>query len=244
MAKMTELFGLRAPGWMNSGWRSSKTPPPRAATGNETENMWFDDSPDPNKEVRPDYFQGPMDKKGSVGYGNVFKGIADTTRSAAKSAVEPYQSQSKTFDDFVRIATAKIGKKPTGGLLKMMRDAWEEGVSPMRFVRANGLAEEYEMNNLEKLDEINELIKLRRRVLKLDEGFSKQPGDAQGDPGIHWEDKERGLEEAAACSSTGAVSRDGAMDEEFAQDAPVSSDRKRGHELDEGLESYYKIIGL
>ena len=52
----------------------------------------------------------------------------------------------------------------------------------------------------------------------------------------------RPMKESAACSS-GAGSRTG-MDEEFAQDAPVSSDRKRGHELDESLKSYYKIAGL
>jgi hypothetical protein len=155
------------------------------------------------------------------------------------------------------------------------------------------------MNNLEKLNELNEIVSLRRRVMKLDEEMGQMP-DSQGAvcpqcgnpaaeqfaggrksffcpkckvpiepnaagnaPGRFDGSQQQqavnmgrspagyqaprfkppGMNEETACSSEGPGSRTG-MTEEWAQDANTSSDRKRGHELDESLDSYYKIAGL
>lgn len=162
------------------------------------------------------------------------------------------------------------------------------------------------MNNLEKMKLLNEMVALRRKVMKLDEmgempaqdwrsvsssGFDDSrpappPGSqAQATPQMQMRcphgmsvqqcqmcskmmgqqpqtfkpqnpfSNQAGMQnlggqikESTVCSSGGG-SRTGMDENAFAQDAEVSTDRKRSAEgksesLEEGLENYYKIAGL
>lgn len=126
------------------------------------------------------------------------------------------------------------------------------------------------MNNLEKLQLLKELTELRRDKMHINEEgeknfmlqkpkgyydkFSELTGDKKSRKGRKPEtydpkkdkvsqDKPWKLEEEAARSSEGAGSRTG-MDENFGKSSQAKEERASTGDLQEGLDSYYKIAGL
>lgn len=140
-----------------------------------------------------------------------------------------------------------------------------DNLEPMEEVR--------NMNNLEKLQLLKELTELRRDKMHINEedklghhqmqksqGYYDRMADLTGDKKVRKgvepqrydpkKDKvsqekpwKKGIEEAAACSSEGAGSRTG-MDENFGKSSQAKEERASTGDLQEGLDSYYKIAGL
>lgn len=126
------------------------------------------------------------------------------------------------------------------------------------------------MNNLQKLKLLNELTELRRDKMHINEadkshhaleksqGYYDRMADLTGDKKVRKgvepqkydpkkdkvsQSKPWKLDEEAACSSEGGGSRTG-MDENFGKSSQAKSERAETGDLQEGLESYYKIAGL